>query len=140
MGLITGMVVGGLGGLAAIYSLALMAKNSGRPHDLTTFSSDENVLAKVDAWANEHGYRLVRDIDGTRAYRKGNNILTSPMYMEVTQDGNKYSVKSYTQINGFILRGDLALTGDTFIAKLPRSMAKKAQNNLFATLNVPGLP
>ncbi|HEX7992098.1 MAG TPA: hypothetical protein VF513_18255, partial [Stenotrophomonas sp.] len=73
-------------------------------------------------------------------YRKGNNILTSPMYMEVTKDGNKYTVKSYTQINGFILRGDMALTGDTFIAKLPRSMAKKAQNNLFATLNVPGLP
>ena len=140
MGLITGMVVGGLGGLAAINILALMAKNSGRPHDLTTFSSDENVLAKVDAWANEHGYRLVRDIDGTRVYRKGNNILTSPMYMEVTKDGNKYTVKSYTQINGFILRGDMALTGDTFIAKLPRSMAKKAQNNLFATLNVPGLP
>ena len=140
MGLITGMVVGGLGGLAAINILALMAKNSGRPHDLTTFSSDEDVLAKVDAWANEHGYRLVRDIDGTRVYRKGNNILTSPMYMEVTQDGNKYTVKSYTQINGFILRGDMALTGDTFIAKLPRSMAKKAQNNLFATLNVPGLP
>ncbi|MGE8224969.1 hypothetical protein [Stenotrophomonas pigmentata] len=140
MGLITGMVVGGLGGLAAINILALIAKNSGTPHDLTTFSSDEDVLAKVDAWANEHGYRLVRDIDGTRVYRKGNNILTSPMYMEVTKDGNKYTVKSYTQINGFILRGDMALTGDTFIAKLPRSMAKKAQNNLFATLNVPGLP
>ena len=140
MGLITGMIVGGLGGLALVNILALMAKNSGRPHDLTTFSSDENVLAKVDAWASEHGYRLVRDVDGSRVYRKGNNILTSPMYMEVTQDGNKYSVKSYTQINGFILRGDLALTGDTFIAKLPRSMAKKAQNNLFATLNVPSLP
>ncbi|HEX7991572.1 MAG TPA: hypothetical protein VF513_15600, partial [Stenotrophomonas sp.] len=113
MGLITGMVVGGLGGLAAINILALIAKNSGTPHDLTTFSSDEDVLAKVDAWANEHGYRLVRDIDGTRVYRKGNNILTSPMYMEVTKDGNKYTVKSYTQINGFILRGDMALTGDT---------------------------
>ena len=94
MGLITGMIVGALGGLALVNILALMAKNSGRPHDLTTFSSDENVLAKVDAWASEHGYRLVRDIDGTRVYRKGNNILTSPMYLEISQDGNKYSVKS----------------------------------------------
>ena len=140
MGLITGMIVGALGGLALVNILALMAKNSGRPHDLTTFSSDENVLAKVDAWASEHGYRLVRDVDGSRVYRKGNNILTSPMYLELSQDGNKYSIKSYTQINGFILRGDMALTGDTFIAKLPRSMAKKAQNILFASLNVPGLP
>lgn len=140
MGLITGMIVGGLGGLALVNILALMAKNSGRPHDLTTFSSDENVLAKVDGWASQHGYRLVRDIDGNRVYRKGNNILTSPMYLELSQDGNKYSIKSYTQINGFILRGDMALTGDTFIAKLPRSMAKKAQNTLFASLNVPGLP
>ncbi len=140
MGLITGMIVGALGGLALVNILALMAKNSGRPHDLTSFSSDENVLAKVDAWAGQQGYRMVRDIDGTRVYRKGNNILTSPMYLELSQDGNKYSIKSYTQINGFILRGDMALTGDTFIAKLPRSMAKKAQNILFASLNVPGLP
>ncbi|MGE8232255.1 MAG: hypothetical protein ACN6OR_02645 [Stenotrophomonas sp.] len=140
MSLITGMIVGALGGLALVNILALMARNSGRPHDLTTFSSDENVLAKVDAWASQQGYRLVRDIDGTRVYRKGNNILTSPMYLEVTRDGNRYTVKSYTQINGFILRGDMALTGDTFIAKLPRSMAKKAQNLLFASLNVPGLP
>ena len=140
MSLITGMIVGALGGLALVNILALMARNSGRPHDLTTFSSDENVLAKVDACASQQGYRLVRDIDGTRVYRKGNNILTSPMYLEVTRDGNRYTVKSYTQINGFILRGDMALTGDTFIAKLPRSMAKKAQNLLFASLNVPGLP
>lgn len=140
MSLITGMIVGALGGLALVNILALMARNSGRPHDLTTFSSDENVLAKVDAWASQQGYRLVRDIDGTRVYRKGNNILTSPMYLEVTRDGNRYTLKSYTQINGFILRGDMALTGDTFIAKLPRSMAKKAQNLLFASLNVPGLP
>ncbi len=140
MSLITGMIVGALGGLALVNILALMARNSGRPHDLTTFSSDENVLAKVDAWASQQGYRLVRDIDGTRVYRKGNNILTSPMYLEVTRDGNRYTVKSYTQINGFILRGDMALTGDTFIAKLPRSMAKKTQNLLFASLNVPGLP
>ena len=140
MGLITGMIVGALGGLALVNILALMAKNSGKPHDLTTFSSDENVQAKVDAWASQQGYRLVRDIDGNRVYRKGNNILTSPMYLELSQDGTKYSIKSYTQINGFILRGDMALTGDTFIAKLPRSMAKKAQNILFASLNVPGLP
>ena len=132
--------MGALGGLALVNILALMAKNSGRPHDLTSFSSDENVTAKVDAWAGQQDYRMVRDIDGTRVYRKGNNILTSPMYLELSQDGTKYSIKSYTQINGFILRGDMALTGDTFIAKLPRSMAKKAQNILFASLNVPGLP
>lgn len=140
MYLITGMIVGGLGGLALVNILALMAKNSGMPHDLTSFSSDENVLAKIDAWASTQGYRLIRDIDDSRVYRKGNNILTSPMYLEVSQDGNNYSIKSYTQINGFILRGDMALTADTFIAKLPRSMAKKAQNILFASLNVPGLP
>ncbi len=140
MSLITGMIVGALGGLALVNILALMARNSGRPHDLTTFSSDENVLAKVDAWASQQGYRLVRDIDGTRVYRTGNKILTSQMYLAVTTDANKNTVTSYTQINGFILRGDMALTGDTFIAKLPRSMAKKAQNLLFASLNVPGLP
>jgi len=140
MGLLTGMVAGGLGGLAVINILALMAKNSGNPHDITSFTSEENVIAKVDEWAAGHGYKQVGSNGNTRIYRKGNNILTSPMFLEVTQDGHKYVFKSYTQINGFIVRGDMALTGSSFIAKVPRSMAKQAQNNLFASLKVPALP
>ncbi|MGE8279727.1 MAG: hypothetical protein ACN6O2_04760 [Stenotrophomonas sp.] len=140
MGLITGMIAGGLVGLAAINVMALIAKNSGSPHDLTSFTSDQNVLAKVDAWADSHGYRRISDSNGTRVYRKGNNILTSPMFLEVSQEGRRYVFKSYTQINGFIIKGDMALSGNGFLARLPRSMAKKAQNELFATLNVPGLP
>lgn len=140
MGLLTGMIVGAVGGLAAINVLALMARNSGKPHDVTTFTSDHDVIAKVDAWAADQGYRLASESGNTRLYRKGSNILTSPVFLEVTRNGNSYVFKSYTQINGFIIKGDMALSGDSFIGKVPRSMAKKAQNQLFAGLNLPALP
>lgn len=140
MGMLTGMIVGAGIGLAAINVMALIAKNSGHPHDLTTLSSDEDVFAKVQAWAQANGYYLANDVDQTRLYRKGKNFLTAPMFLEVSRDGRQYTFKSYTQINGFILKGDMALTGNSFVAKLPRSMAKKAQNTLFASLGLPSLP
>lgn len=140
MGMLTGMVVGAGIGLALMNIMALIAKKSGRPHDLTTFSTDQEVMAKVDAWAKANGYRLVHEVNQTWLYRKGKNFLTAPMFLEVSRAGQQYTFKSYTQINGFILKGDMALTGNSFVATLPRSMAKKAQNTLFASLGLPPLP
>jgi hypothetical protein len=139
MGLLSGAIIGAAIGLGAINVMALIAKNSGKPHDLVTFSSDEDVFAKVDAWAGPNGYRLVRSEGQVRVYRKGKNFLTAPMFMEVDRDGSLYTFKSYVQINGLIIKGDMALTGGSFLAKVPRNMARKVQNQLFASLGQPGL-
>ncbi|MNM36786.1 hypothetical protein D3C81_475040 [compost metagenome] len=137
MGMVTGMVVGAVIGLGALNVMALMAKNSGRPFDQTTLTSDEDVLGKVAAWAKSNGYFLDNETGQTLRYRKGKGFLTSPMFLEVSRDGNRYTFRSYTRINGLIIKGDMALSGSTFVAKVPRSMARKAQNVLFSELQAP---
>ncbi|WP_269792737.1 hypothetical protein [Stenotrophomonas sp. Iso1] len=137
MGMVTGMVVGAVIGLGALNVMALMAKNSGRPFDQTTLTSDEDVLGKVAAWAQTNGYYLDNETGQTLRYRKGKGFLTSPMFLEVTRDANRYTFRSYTRINGLIIKGDMALSGSTFVAKVPRSMARKAQNVLFTELHAP---
>ncbi|MGH8026709.1 MAG: hypothetical protein ACREO0_08275 [Pseudoxanthomonas sp.] len=139
MGIVTGTIIGGLIGLGAINVMALIAKNSGKPNDQVNFSSDQDVFSKVDAWAQANGYRLVRNEGDSRVYQKGKNFLTSPMFLEVHRQGQDYAFKSYVQVNGLIIKGDMALTGDGFMAKLPRSMAKKVHNELFSSLGQPGL-
>lgn len=140
MGLLTGMIVGGVAGFAGLNLLALLAKNSGSPYDQITLTSSSDVLGKVDAWAAENGYKITKEEGSTRLYRKGVGFLTAPMYLEVTRAQDKYTFKSYTQVNGLIIKGDMALSGNSFIASIPRSMAKKAQNLLFASLSAPPIP
>ncbi len=137
MGMVTGMVVGGVIGLAAVNVLAPIAKNSGRPFDQTALTSDEDVPGKVAAWAQANGYHLQSGSGPTRVYRKGKGFLTAPMFLEVHRDGSRYTFRSYTRINGLFIRGDMALSGGGFVASVPRSMAKKAQNLLFAELHAP---
>jgi hypothetical protein len=139
MGMMTGALIGGAIGFGAINAMALMIKNNDNPHDLVRFSSDEDVFAKVDAWAGANGYRLTRKEAQHRVYQKGRNFLTAPMFLEVTQNGRDYTFKSYVQLNGLLVKGEMALSGESFFAKLPRSMAKKVQNQLFSSLGQPGL-
>ncbi len=78
MGVLSGMIAGAFGGFIGINLLAWVAKRNSRPHDLTSFTSDHNVIARIEDWAQAHGYRLVANNAGTRLYRKGRSILTAP--------------------------------------------------------------
>lgn len=137
MGIMTGMVVGAVIGLGALNVMALIARNSGRPFDQTTLTSDEDVMAQVATWAQANGYHLASEAGPNRVYRKGKGFLTAPMFLEVSRDGNRYTFRSYTRINGLIIKGDMALSGGSFVASVPRAMARKAQNLLFAQLHAP---
>ncbi len=137
MGIATGIIVGAVIGFGALNVMALMARNSGRSYDQTTLTSEEDVLGKVAGWAQANGYFLERENGHTQVYRKGKGFLTAPMYLQVLRDGNRYTFRSYTHINGLIIKADMALSGSSFVASLPRSMARKAQNQLFAALHAP---
>jgi hypothetical protein len=134
MSMITGAIIGAVGGLALINGMALIAKNGNKHYDETSFTSSDDVLAKVDSWAQSTGYRLVSDENVTRRYQKGRNLLTSPMFLDVARAGDQYVLKSYVQINGLIIRGDMPLTAGGFVAKVPRASAKSAHNQLLTSL------
>lgn len=132
-------VFGALCGLGLLNVMALIAKNGKNPFDYVEFSSDQDVYALADAWAKSNGYVLKRSAGAHRVYQKGSGFLTAPMFLEVDRAGEKYSLKSYVRISGFIIKGDVGLGGDGFLAKVPRSMGKKAQNSLFESLGLPPL-
>jgi len=137
MGILLGGVIGALLGLGLLNVMALIARNGGNHCDALGFSLPGDVLGRIDAWANANGYRLVPADGITRRYQKGYNFLTAPMFLDVVQDGERYTLKSYVQINGFLVKGDIALSAGGFLVKLPRAMAKKAHNLLRAELGQP---
>src|SRR5450432_468852 len=137
MGILFGGLIGALLGLGLLNVMALIASNSGNPCDTLGFSLPGDVLGKIDAWAKGNGYRLVPGDGVTRRYQKGYNVLTAPMFLDVVQNGEQYTLKSYVQINGFVVKGDMALTASGFLVKLPRAMAKKAHNLLRTELGQP---
>lgn len=132
-----GGVVGGLMGLGLINVMAAMAKGKNNPWDIVTLPARDDIAGTVASWAAAHGYRLIRTEGRTQVYKKGVNFLTAPMFLESTEDGAQHVFKAYTQIDGLLLKGNLALTADGIMARLPRSMAKKAVNNLLTTLQQP---
>lgn len=137
MASIIGMAIfGAFCGLVLLNVMALIAKNGKNQFDYVEFASDKDVYAMVDSWATSNGYVLKRSEGDARKYQKGSGFLTAPMFLELDRVGAKYSIKSYVRVNGLILQGDVGLAGDGFLVKLPRSIAKKAQNQLFQSLEL----
>jgi hypothetical protein len=134
---IVGGVVGGLAGLGILNVMALMAKNAEKHSDTVEFSSEDSIWSKVDTWAKRHGYALKKEAGGVRHYQKGSGFLTSPMMLDASQQDTRVCFKAYTRINGFIVQGDMPLSGSGVMAKLPRAMAKKAVNELLRELGQP---
>ena len=139
MFMILGALIGGLFGLGLLNIMALIAKNGGNPCDTLVFSAPGDVMGKIDSWAKSSGYRVVPGPGGLRRYQKGHNFLTAPMFLDVIHNGEQYTLKSYIQINGLVLKGDMALSGGGFMAKMPRAMAIKAHNVLRTDLGQPPL-
>ena len=131
---------GALAGLGLINAMALVARSKNRPNDIVAFVSDRPVGDIVANWAQQEGYRLVKTDAATRIYKRGRNLLTAPAFVEYTADGERHTLKAYVQIDGLLLKGDIALTGGGFLVKLPRMMAHSAVNRLLATLGLAALP
>ncbi|SDX75788.1 hypothetical protein SAMN05421681_107258 [Lysobacter enzymogenes] len=129
-------VFGGLCGLGVLAVMALIAKNGKHPFDRVEFASDQDVYALAQAWAGRNGYALKRSEGDLRVYQKGNGFLTAPMFLEIDRPDGRWSFKSYVRVNGVVVQGDVGLSGAGFLVKVPRSMAKKAQNELYASLDL----
>lgn len=127
-------LIGGLIGFGALVFTAHRAKSANNPWDARTFTAEGDVLGRIDAWAPAHGYKLRSEEGGRRVYQKGVNFLTAPMRFEVERDGDRYTTRSYVHVDALVLKGDLALTHPGVVAKVPRAMARKAQNLLFVEL------
>lgn len=129
-------IFGGLCGLAFLAVMALIAKNGKHQFDYLEFASEQDVYGLAQAWAGRNGYALKRSEGDLRVYQKGTGFLTAPMFLEIDRKDGRWSFKSYVRVNGLVVQGDVGLSGDGFMVKVPRSMAKKAQNELYTALSL----
>lgn len=130
-------VLGGFIGIGVLNLMALIAKNGREHHDIVTFTSTEELWPKIEDWATQTGYKLKQENGKTRLYQKGKNMLTAPMMLDVIQEGEQWTLRAYIQINGLIVKGDMALSKKGLVASLPRMKGKKEINELLSSLGQP---
>ena len=131
---------GAVCGVGLVNLMALVARGMKRPCDTVAFARGGDVRGLVADWARAHGFRHVRT-DGTRqVYKRGRNVLTAPAFVEYDADGDRHTLKAYVQIDGLLVKGDIALSGGGLLVRLPRSMARGDVNRLLASLEQPPLP
>lgn len=128
---------GAVCGISLVNVMALVARGMKRPCDTVAFTREGDVRGLVADWAQAHGFRLVRTEGTTQLYKRGRNVLTSPAFVEYVADGDRHTLKAYVQIDGLLVKGDIALSGGGFLVRLPRSMAKADVNRLLASLGQP---
>ncbi len=95
----------------------------------------------VDAWASETGYRLVKQEDSGRLYRKGGWLLMAPAFLEIRQDRGKVRLEAWVKADFFLvvslLTGKKAETGiepGGLTAAVPRKRARVDLNLLLQRL------
>ena len=141
---LTSMVVlgafGGVCGLGLVNVMALVARGMKRPCDTIAFTREGDVRGLLATWAKAHRFRHVRSEGTKQVYKRGRNLLTSPAFVEYDADGDRHTLKTYVQIDGLLVKGDIALSGGGFLVRLPRSMVRADVNRLLASLEQPPLP
>ena len=131
---------GAVGGIGLVNVMALVARGMQRPCDTVAFTREGDVRGLVATWAQAHGFRHVRTDGTAQVYKRGRNVLTAPAFVEYDAVGDRHTLKAYVQIDGLLVKGDIALSGGGLLVRLPRSMARADVNRLMASLQQPPLP
>lgn len=144
MDLVTRLIVlgclGAFFGFTLLVAMALFARRQPQDHDEIRFTSPVDVLEKAQIWATLNGYRLAEDAGTAWTWQKGRNLLTAPMFLQLLRDGDDYVARSFVEVNALIVKGRMPLTGGGLVAKVPRALARKAQNHFYASIGQRLLP
>lgn len=107
-----------------------------------------DVAPIVDAWAQSNHY-VFRGVgpDGSRAYQRGNGIVTGAMPLTILQNGPSVHLEAWihatlvARILGlFLIPSDMGIESGGVRGLLPRSMARDAVNKLLAQLDQLPIP
>jgi hypothetical protein len=109
-----------------------------RRRSVVTFTLNGEPWPKIAAWAKNHRF-LPREpqTGSTKLFQKGSGLFTAPMRAQFTQRGNDIELQAWvhvpllTRIMAlFLLPQEMSLRSGGFRAVVPRSIARKAINEL----------
>lgn len=133
---IIGAVIGLVVGVAAQVIMVAMAKRR-RARDIVPIMPADGLVEHIDQWAAAHGYRRSQAPSGAILWRRGSGFFAAPRCIELVQDAAGQSLQAYIILNAIVMRGELALSESTFMAKPIRKSALKEFNDLLASLRLP---
>jgi hypothetical protein len=115
---------------------------------VVTFAVKGDPWARIAAWAKRHRFHARSDSENTRLFQKGNGLLTSPMRAQFTRlDGGKVELQAWVHnllfsrmLTLFLLPMEMNVRSGGFRAVVPRSIARKALNELLREMNATEIP
>lgn len=129
-------LIGGVVGFLVQAIMVAMAKKR-RPCDVVPVAPGDGLVEHIDQWAASHGYTKSQAPSGAPQWRRGAGLLTAPRVIELVQDANGLSLQAYVILNALVVKGELALSEPTTMAKPIRKNALKEFNDLLGTLRMP---
>lgn len=101
------------------------------------FSCPKDLWSQVDAWAEETGYRLVRQEDDIRTYRKGHALLMAAAWVEIRREGRRAVLEAWVNADFYLIlsllsgkKPETGIESGGLTATVPRRRAREAVNRL----------
>ena len=115
---------------------------------VVTFTIQGDPWPRIGAWAHQHGFRP-RDphTADEKLFQKGVGLLTAPMRAQFTRRGDKIELQAWVHMPMltrllalFLLPAEMSLRSGGFRAMIPRSIARKAVNELLGQVGATPIP
>lgn len=101
------------------------------------FACPKDLWKQVDAWATETGFRLVRQEDDTRTYRKGHALFMAPAWVEIRMEGRRAILEAWVSADFYLIlsllsgsKPETGIESGGLTATVPRRRAREAVNRL----------
>ncbi len=115
---------------------------------VVTFTIQGDPWPVIGAWAQTHRFAPRAPQTGNvKLFQKGTGLMTAPMRAQFTQQGVTIELQAWVHnpliariFALFILPAEMNLRSGGFRAVLPRSIARKAVNELLAQVGAPPIP
>jgi hypothetical protein len=115
---------------------------------VVTFTLAGDPWPVIAAWAQRNKYMPRAPQEGSvKLFQKGSGLWTAPMRAQFSHSGNTIELQAWIHVPLisrimalFLLPSEMNIQSGGFRAALPRSMARKAVNELLAQVGAPPIP
>jgi len=114
---------------------------------VVTFAVKGDPWARIAAWAKRHKFKPRSDDKDTKLFQKGTGLWTSPMRAQFTAKDGKVELQAWVHnmllsrlLTLFLLPMEMNVRSGGFRAMVPRTIARKAINELLREMNATEIP
>jgi len=107
--------------------------------DVVQFSTGRDVRAVATAWAQQHGYRMLRMSSAAVVFGKRPAPVALPVMVELASRDTMHTISCWGRLNRILLTRDISLTDPARTGRRHRHRAQREINELLRELGAPPL-